>query len=135
MLRDRLVHAAIRILEYAQPGDFAGEPVDFPLSVRIRNADEQHIPSADGLLGERRVDAVRGGVDHVDAGFAYPLQYDSHTATLSRGHGGMSRPCGVWLGFGVPFPRSFVPSPVRLAADLSRTPICRILKSPVYSGV
>jgi hypothetical protein len=131
MLRDRLVHAAIRILEYAQPGDFAGEPVDFPLAVRIRDADEQHISGADGLLGERRIDAVRGGVDHVDAGFAYPLQYDSHTATLSRSHGGMSRPCGVLLGFGVPFVRSFVPSPVRLAADLSRTPICRILKSPV----
>lgn len=131
MLRDRLVHAAIRILEYAQPGDFAGEPVDFPLTVRIRNADKQHIPRADGLLSERRVDAVRRGVDHVYAGFAYPLQYDSHTATLSRGHGGMSHPCGVLLGFGVLFPRSFVPSPVRLAADLSRTPKCRILKSPV----
>lgn len=104
MLRDRLVHAATRILEYAQPGDFAGEPVDFPLAVRIRDADEQHIPGADGLLGERRVDAVRGRVDHVDAGFAYPLQYDSHTDTLSRGHGWMSRPCGVLLGFGVLFP-------------------------------
>lgn len=131
MLRDRLVHAATRILEYAQPGDFAGEPVDFPLAVRIRDADEQHIPGADGLLGERRIDAVRGRVDHVDAGFAYPLQYDSHTDTLSRGHGWMSRPCGVLLGFGVLFPRSFARSPVRLAADLSRTPICRILKSPV----
>lgn len=135
MLGDRLVHAPIRILEYAQPGDFAGEPVDLPLAVRIRDADKQHIPRADGLLSERRVDAVRRGVDHVDAGFAYPLQYDSHTVTLSRGHGGLSRPCGVLLGFGVLFPRLFASSPVRLAADLSQAPICRILKSPVYSGV
>ena len=104
MLRNRLVHAAIRILEYAQTSDFANEPVDFPLAVRIRDADKQHIPRADGLLGERRIDAVRGGVDHVDARFAYPLQYDSHTATLSRGHGGMSRPCDLLLGFGAPFP-------------------------------
>lgn len=131
MLRDRLVHAAIRILEYAQTGDFAGEPVDFPLAVRIRDADEQHIPSANGLLSERRIDAVRGGVDHVDAGFAYPLQYDSHTATLSRGHGGMSHPCGGLFGFDVPLVRSLAPFPVRLAADLSRAPKCRILKSPV----
>ena len=123
MLRDRLVHAATRILEYAQPGDFAGEPVDFPLAVRIRDADEQHIPGADGLLGERRVDAVRGRVDHVDAGFSYRYSISRPWLDVT------SVRCIAWFRRSVP--RSFARSPVRLAADLSRTPICRILKSPV----
>ena len=73
MLRNRLVHAPAGILEHSQSGDFARQPVDFPLPVRIRDPDKQHIACADGLLLERRIDAVRCGVYHVDAGFAYAL--------------------------------------------------------------